>query len=300
MVSAGELGFTLAHEHLIILSPGMRENWPTLYDEAAIAGQIRAKLEAARAAGVRTIIDATTVDLGRSIPLAAAGAEGTGVNVICATGFWLHPPRALALLSTDRIADLLTSDVETGIQGTGVRAGVIKVATSGRVPRGLARRMLQAAAAGQRRTAVPITTHADAGRRGGLAQLDVLEASGADLARVLVGHAGDSLDLGYVDALLGRGVLVGIDRFRPATQGMALPTVEDLVAFVAALCSAGHGSRLVLSHDATAFNDTTSQLRDFSFVPRVVLPALMKVGVSETDIRAMTIDNIRRLFDRQG
>jgi phosphotriesterase-related protein len=48
-------------------------------------------------------------------------------------------------------------------------------------------KVFRAAAGAQKRTGAAISTHASLGR-GGHAQLDVLEAAGADLSRVVIGH----------------------------------------------------------------------------------------------------------------
>jgi phosphotriesterase-related protein len=38
----------------------------------------------------------------------------------------------------------------------------------------------------------------------------------------------------------------------------------------------------------------------FNHIPDTILPALREAGVTEDQIRTMTVDNPRRLFERQG
>jgi phosphotriesterase-related protein len=48
-------------------------------------------------------------------------------------------------------------------------------------------------------TGVPITTHSHSGSKGGLEQQRLLGELGVDLARVVIGHAGDSTDVAYLE-----------------------------------------------------------------------------------------------------
>ena len=62
-VDTSELGFTLMHEHVIIRSWGVFENWPHLWDPDAEVDRAAKLLNQAKAAGVDTMLDLTTVDL---------------------------------------------------------------------------------------------------------------------------------------------------------------------------------------------------------------------------------------------
>src|SRR5687768_6205029 len=95
-LDTAELGFTLTHE------------------------QAAATLSEARDGGVRTIVDLTTLDLGRDIRLLADLARRTGVQIIAATGIWRDIPRALFNRSPDEIAALFVREIEQGIKGTGI------------------------------------------------------------------------------------------------------------------------------------------------------------------------------------
>jgi phosphotriesterase-related protein len=65
---------------------------------------------------------------------------------------------------------------------------------------------------------------------------------------------------------------------------------------------------MVLSHDACCHIDwfPKEMVRgmaprwNFRHIPDEVVPALRKAGVSEEHIRAMTVDNPRRIFEQQG
>src|SRR5207247_1961143 len=87
-VATAELGPTLMHEHIVTRSPGVHENWPHLFDRAAILAIAGRKMADLYGRGIRTIVDLTTVDLGRDIDLIVAVARRSRVHMIVATGVW--------------------------------------------------------------------------------------------------------------------------------------------------------------------------------------------------------------------
>src|SRR5215471_18464128 len=87
-IATTELGATLMHEHIVTRSPGVQENWPHLWDRAEILQIAERKLSELHGRGIRTIVDLTTVDLGRDIGLIRDVARRARVHVIVATGVW--------------------------------------------------------------------------------------------------------------------------------------------------------------------------------------------------------------------
>ena len=70
----------------------------------------------------------TTIDLGRDVDMLEQVSRGSGVHIICATGTWLDIPRVFWSATPDMIAPLYVREIKEGIEGTGIRAGIIKVA----------------------------------------------------------------------------------------------------------------------------------------------------------------------------
>src|SRR6266487_6355876 len=139
-------------------------------------------LRAAKEAGIGTIVDVTTPDLGRDPRLVAEAAAIAGINVILCTGIWLDVPRYFQIRSADHAAELFAREIEVGIADTGVRAGIIKVASNEEVT-GPQETILRGAARAARATGVAVSTHTLASARTGLRQLDILDEEGLDLGR---------------------------------------------------------------------------------------------------------------------
>ena len=302
-VDTADLGFMLMHEHVFVRTPGVLENWPHLWDrDAEIEGAVK-KLNQAKAAGVDSILDLTTVDLGRDIPTLKAIADRVDLNIIVATGVWMRPPVNLERMTADELAELFTRDIEVGIANTGVKAGVLKAASEPLVDP-INEEILRGIARAHRKTGVPISTHTFVRNKTGLTQQDVFAEEGVDLERVIIGHSGDSEDIDYLEALLKRGSYIGMDRFG-IERAM---TLKRRVAVVARLCDLGYAERLVLSHDTNCWMDVIpASVRaermpnwHYQHLHEDVLPALIAVGVTSKQVQAMTRDNPRRIFEAQG
>jgi len=304
-IDTAELGFTLMHEHIIVESPGVKENFPIL-DRRAEIEKAAGKLKDVMARGVKTLVDLTPGDW-RDIPLVKEVVAGSGIQVIVATGIYWEVPqhfRATTGRSVDYIAELFIRDIRDGIMDTGVRAGIIKCATDEPGVTPDLERILQAAARTHRATGVPISTHTHPASEVGLKQQDVFESEGVDLSRVVIGHSGDSEDIVYLRKLCDRGSYIGMDRFG---IDVFLPTANR-VATIAKMCELGYAEKMVLSHDASCyFGWVDPPLREklvpnwhFNHIPDDVIPALEQSGVSGEQVRTMTVDNPRRIFERQG
>ncbi len=304
-LDTAHLGFTLMHEHIIVESPGVRENFP-IFDREAEIGRAVEKLKDAMAAGVKTLVDLTPADW-RDIPFVKEVVVRSGMQVIVATGIYWEVPhhfRSTTGRSIDYITDLFVRDIREGITDSGVRAGIIKCATDEPGVTPDVERVLRASAKAHRATGVPISTHTHAASEVGLKQQDVFESEGVDLSRVVIGHSGDSEDTDYLRKLCDRGSYIGMDRFG---IDIFLPTGKR-VATIAKMCELGYAQKMVLSHDAACyFGWADPALRQqlvpnwhLRHIPDDVIPALRQSGVTDDQIRAMTVDNPRRIFERQG
>ncbi len=300
-IPTAELGPTLMHEHIVTRSPGVHENWPHLFDRPGVLAAAERKMAELHQRGIRTIVDLTTVDLGRDIGLIADVARRSRVHVIVATGVWWMPQRYFGVHGADEVAALFVRDITQGIGDSGVRAAIIKCATDTAGVTPVIETVLRASARAQRATGVPISTHTWAAGRTGEAQQAIFAQEGVDLRRVIIGHSGDSDDLGYLRGLMDRGSTIGMDRF-----GLThlLPTAKR-VEVIARLCTEGYADRMVLSHDANCWSDMMSDgekqrtrpLWHYNHIPDDILPALRKAGVSQDHIDQMMVTNPRAIFE---
>lgn len=312
-IGTSTLGVTLMHEHVFVLSTEILENYPEEWgrEEARIADAIN-RLNRLKDRGVDTIVDLTVIGLGRYIPRIQRIASETALNVIVATGVYTYNDLPMyfsyrgpgtILGGPEPMVEMFVRDIEEGIAGTGVKAGILKCATdSAGVTTGV-ERGLRAVAQAHLRTGVPISTHTHAKSRRGLDQQRIFAEEGVDLSRVIIGHSGDTTDLDYLEQLIANGSYLGMDRFGIDTF---LPFAER-VETVAELCRRGYAGRMVLSHDAACFNHWLPEQLVPVMLPNwhyhhihdQVIPALKEHGVSEAQIHEMLVENPRRIFEQR-
>jgi phosphotriesterase-related protein len=304
-IDTGALGFTLMHEHIYVLTEGVNANFPHLWDRAARMKQAIADLAEAKAHGVSTMVDLTVLGLGRDIAFVSEAARRSGMQIIAATGLYTYDevPRYFEHRDVDHMADLFVRDIESGIQGTDIKAAILKCATDEQGVTTGVEKVLRAVARAHRRTGVPISTHTHAASEQGLNQQRIFAQEGVDLRRAVIGHSGDTEDIAYLEKLMSAGSYIGMDRFG---LHQFMPT-ERRVATIAKLCERGYAGQMVLSHDASCYIDwfpeeMRSQFPDYNFlhIPDVAVPSLRAAGVPDEQIRLMTVENPRRIFEARG
>ncbi len=299
------MGFTLMHEHVLVTSAGLKDTFPEAVPRERALGEGVRRLTEAKAGGVDTVVDLTTFDLGRDIRVIEYVSRASGVNIIAATGTWLEIPRAFRVADPASIARLYIREIQHGIEGTGIKAGVIKVANDVGGVTEPGEIILRAAARAQKATGVPIITHTWAPERVGEQQVRVFESEGLDLGRVCIGHSNDTTDLGYLTGLLKKGVWIGSDRY--PSHRPDVPDWKQRTETLKALMDAGYADRLMVSHDdpmtmtiapQAAFDQRIKTNPDhILFITRKVLPYLRELGASEQDVRKLVHDNPRRFFE---
>ena len=300
-VDGSQLGVTLSHEHVLISMGEDARHYPWMYDRERTRANVVRELREAKAGGVGTIIELTTPDLGRDAAFYRDVAREARINVIAATGIWRDIPRSFWSRDPDGVADIFVREIEVGIEDTGIRAGVIKVANDaeGVSPEG--ELVLRGAARALKRTGCPISTHHWAPKEVGRRQAEIFLDEGAPMDRICIGHSADTTDVEYLESLLRTGVYLSMDRY-PGGDGR--PSWQERNATVKALVERGWAQRLMLGHDHAPSPVLAGQPADaappertrYLFVQTVAVPALRADGVSDADIDLMLREAPRRFL----
>jgi phosphotriesterase-related protein len=308
-VDGRDLGSTLMHEHVFVLSPEI-EKTATEWDEQEAQATAVQRLRELKEHGIDTIVDLTVIGLGRFIPrIVAVASQVPEINIVVATGVYTYNEVPMyfhfrgpgtVLGGDEPMTEMFVREIREGIGDTGVRAGVLKCATDkpGITPG--VERVLRAVAKAHRQTGTPITTHTPTPPEPwGLEQQRILADEGVDLSQVVIGHSGGTLDTAYHLALLANGSYLGFDHF-----GIGYLSLDQRVESVRVLCELGHADRLVLSHDAMCHVDwfppavaAASKDWRWTHIPDDVLPAMRRAGISDEDIVTMMVENPRRILE---
>jgi len=246
-VAPEKFGVTLMHEHVFVEYGG-----PSA--EHCSAGPVFDRIVAACTSvveqltpwGVQTVFDPTTVDLGRNVPLLCALSKKTGIAIICATGIY-HAAVYRRIRSQcggfAGVTALFVRELTTGIDQSGVRAGIIKVVTGAPRISPDERELLEVAARAAVVSGAPIIKHTEGVL--GDEQQQILVRAGVPPDRIIIGHSCLSVDFDYHRRILDAGSYLAFDRF-----GMPGMLDEVRATTLYNLISAGYGSQLMVSHDS--------------------------------------------------
>ena len=294
------------HEHVFILDPGALASFgthfgPSYWDEEVRVAEAIAALRRLREAGIESIVDPTAYGLGRDIPRIQRVNERVDVNIVVATGVYafVELPGFLGYRTDDWIVDLFVHELREGIGDTGVRAAFLKCAVDRHGLVGDVPRILSLVGAAAVETDAPVMVHTHAATRTGLVGLDALVQAGVDPRRVVIAHAGDSNDLGYLRALADTGASLGCDRFNIEHFNPDEHRIQTLVALV----EAGYADRIHLGHDAATFHDFmvgnplfAEEHADYLHLSTRILPRLLAAGLTQQQLDQMLVENPRRFF----
>jgi len=307
-VSPDRLGITLMHEHFTFAYPGwFADDSLTPYNRDAAEAVCLKVLDDVKKLGVKTIVDATAADVGGRDPILLKNLSvKSGVNIIAATGLfpesvgaggyyrWQSTMRGRNL--EEDIYELFSTEINLGIRGSGVKAGVIKVATGDPIISDYESTVFQAAVKVAKETGVPIITHTEAATVGP-AQQDLFLRLGADPGRIMIGHQNNSESIDYALRQLEKpGFYLCFDRVNPLMSTAAEDNIVSLVA-------RGYGDRIMISHDCifvwlgrpgTLPPQYAEWYPDYLF--KKLLPKMKRAGVTDEQIRRILVDNPRRFF----
>ncbi|NLE46109.1 MAG: hypothetical protein GX620_15425 [Chloroflexi bacterium] len=317
-IAPERLGAVLMHEHIYSDIAGMQEG-PTPPERVELLRAYCAPfLKRLNEYGCHGFVDCTPIPMRAEPWVYQEMAARSGLNIVMSTGFyreaaadearpcgagianrWLDP--RIMEYDADAIADIMVGEFEEGIHGSQVKPGIIKLAsTSSELTPGEVK-TFQAGAKAQQQTGLAITTHVQ-GLGTAEAQLNTLEAAGADASRVILGHtAWHVVEIPWVvRSLMERGAMFLLTNLR--TDGPAQPMAR-LVTEIRRLFDDGFGDHLALGLD-WAFENEQGVFIPCSFMPPPpyiymfthTLPRFRELGLEEEALERMLVHNPARVL----
>jgi predicted metal-dependent phosphotriesterase family hydrolase len=294
-VPADAIGLTLPHEHLFLTMWENRgqNSMLQLADEALLLAEI----DAFRAVGGTCLVDQTPRGCGRDPEGVKRLADQSGLFIVMGCGWYTEPfyPAVddLARRSVDSIADQILAEIHGGLDGTGIKPGLIGeigVAQGWISP--LEERVHRAAARAQVQTGLPLSTHT-AFHDVGPAQLDLFAEEGVDLSRVCIGHCDSQPYLDYCLSIVERGAYVAFDNI-----GAQMGRLEErVIGLIRELTTRGYHAQILLSHDVGQMPELSYfGGRGFTYLTDVFVPRLRSAGVSEDLIDTLVTANPREFL----
>jgi len=307
-IAAREMGVTLTHEHLFadLRSYDEQAAAPLAIDMDEVVAVVLPYLRQIRALGCRTLIDCTATHLGRNPALVRRLSEASGLNMLTVTGAYLAAdgrfiPPYVRTESMEALSDRWIGEWEHGIDGTGIRPGLIKLGVNGGPLTPLEAKVVDAAARTHLRTGLVIGTHVgpwravESGHNAAAARaiLARLAAAGVAPDAWIWIHAQNESDFAAVTEVARTGAGVSLDGFRP-------DQVDRYVGMLTQLRRAGLLDRVLLSQDAGWY--TAGKPRggpDFApYAPLLATlrPALRQAGFTTAEIDNLLVKTPARVF----
>ena len=331
-ISPEDMGLTLIHEHILVDASrwwrgpdsGVSERVAMSPVDVSILGELRmdpfanrdncvlddeevavAELGQVRDLGGRTVVDASGPGNGRDPRALRRISQATGLQIVMGSGFYLdgsHPDR-FADMGVDDIADEITRDATEGVDGSGVRAGIIGEIGVSADFSATERKSLRGAARAQRRTGLPLGVHMPGWLRKADEVLDIVAEEGADLNHTVLCHMNPSgADFDYQAGIAERGAfvqydMVGMD-FYYADQDAQSPGDEENAINIARLVKNGYGRKVLISQDVfLKMMLTCNGGFGYAYILRHFVPRLQRHGLSREQTQMLLVANPRAVFE---
>jgi predicted metal-dependent phosphotriesterase family hydrolase len=292
-ISPEQLGICMVHEHLVIDHWDMWPvpNYSLIVDDVELVIE---EVDAYRAAGGVTIVDVTNIGLGRD-PLALKEiSRATGVQIVMGCGWYRERvyPAYIQEKSADELAAMLVAEITEGVDGTGIRPGIIgEIGTERRFITPAQERVFRAVARAHLQTGAPISTHTTHWGELALEQLALLVEEGVDPRHVIIGHLGDRRNISMLLPIAERGAFLGIDNIGYHDYQREERRAQNVIDLI----EAGFRSQVLLSMDIATLNDLHSYGgKGFDYLLLKFIPLLRELGATDEDVQSMLVENPQR------
>lgn len=307
------LELTLPHEHIVAAYPGWEcDPLARPYSMEVVVDVCLKSMGRIKSCGVNAIIDATPVDLSRNVDVMKAVSERLQIHIVCSTGrytqmegkwgyFIRRHSSGVGDIETELYEGLM-QELVCGIGNTGIRPGIIKIATGFNSISFCEGAMFRAAARASIETGVPIMTHTEDGTMGP-EQADLLIGEGVSPQKIAVGHMCGNRSLEYHLDVLKKGVYIAMDRFGIEMIISDEHRIETLINLI----HAGYADRIMISQDCYAASygrggrtpsHQAIKFRNWSFTNIFdnIIPALKRSGISDGHLKTIMVENPRRFL----
>jgi phosphotriesterase-related protein len=313
-ISVEQLGKTLIHEHFVFGYPGFQGD-VTLggFNENEALETAIAAAKQMMSFGIQTVVDPTPNECGRNPLFLKKVSEATGLQIICATGYYYEgegaPPyfklRQGLGTAEEEIYEMFKVEITEGIAGTGIKPGIIKLASSKDEITEYEKMFFRAAARVHQETGIVILTHTQEGTMGP-EQAKMLIELGVDPSKIIIGHMCGNTNPAYHKEVLDQGVRIGFDRFGIQVL-VGAPFDQERINTLVSLLNEGYEDQILLSHDSIivwlgrppVMDEQVSQIMGNwqpAHIFENILPVLREKGINETQFDKMLGGNAKELF----
>lgn len=295
-IKASEMGYCLIHEHVLVDFIGAKETGNHRWDSAAVQTRMKPYLDRLKKLGCNTFLDCTPSYLGKDPALLRKLSEMTGLHILTNTGYYgavnnKYLPEHAFTETAEELANRWIREFETGIDGTGVFPGFIKISVNPGKLSDLHRKLVKAAAKTHIQTGLTICSHT--GPAGtAFEELSVLEEEGVLPSAFVWVHAQNNAIDTYLKAA-DMGAWISLDGIQADNLSYYADTLLELKKN-----NVLH--RVLISHDAGWYDPAKPEggpiSRDYTIIFTQFLSLLRQKGFPEKDIKRLLQINPQEAF----
>lgn len=323
-----DIGMVAFHEHVLfdIVPPGLNgdrqaditieDRWQTDYrsnETAANALQTDPRIAASELAyfkqdGGSLIVDQSVAGLARNAAGLAHASKTSSVHVVAAAGCYTdaYAPAHLKARSINELADLFIAEVNDGLDGSDICAGLIGEIGCSWPIEPFEECALRAGCRAAIATGAALSVHPGRSPNSCSAILDIIEEEDLDFSRVVLCHMDRTHPDGHgICELLERGANVewdffGIEQSHYWMDDTELPTDLGRLRLIHSFVQQGYAEQILVSQDIC----TKTRMRHggghgYGHIFRNVLPLMTRAGFDDTLIDQLLRKTPLRLLTLQ-
>ncbi len=290
-IKPGQLGMTLIHEHIMVDFIGADKVSKDRYDVDEVFEVMLPYLKEIKALGVTGFGECSPMFMARDPGLLARLAEAVDMHIITNTGMYREPyiPQYAFEKSADELAQMWITEMEKGIEDTGIKPGFMKIAVNPGNLIPVQQKIVRAAARTSLSTGLTIASHTGHGIAAE-ETMDILEQEGVSLNKYIIVHAGTEQNQEYHFKAAARGAWVEYDHIKKADANRSIQLIK-------AMLEKGYEDNLLLSQDAGWYNvgqPKGGNIRGFTYIVEEFIPLMKQSGIDQNIIDKLMITNPAR------
>lgn len=260
-------------------------------------------------AGGGTLVDATSVGLGRDPEGLATIARRSGVHIVMGSGFYYrdYHPADIATRGADELTAEIVTDIRTGVGHTAIRAGIIGEIGLSHPLQPSEAKVLRAACAAQRQTGAVLMIHPGRDPSSPAQALKIVASEGVHPSRVIMSHVERTVfSVEEMRRIADSGCYVEFDLFGQESSYYSLAPIDmpndaTRVDYIVDLIAHGHAAQVLISQDICHKTNLTHYGGEgFTHILDNVLPLMRRKGIDPAHIAAITVENPARAVSFSG
>lgn len=291
-IPSNQLGVCACHEHLYVDLSRIKKDEDTRLQDLEL---VIDDLQLFKMLGGKSIIEVTNDGMGRDVTKLQEISRRLDLHIVASTGCYKDPfiPDGKLTWNREQLAEWMLSEIEEGIEDTGIKPGVIgEIGSSLNEFKPIEIEMFHGAIQAAKQSGLPLSTHTTLGTCA-LEQVEMFQKENLPLDQIIIGHQDLNTSDEIVLEVLASGAFVALDTIGKTNYRSDEDRLASLIAFI----EKGYEDQILLSSDLTR-NSHLSALggQGYDVVLRTFIPALRQEGITEDVINKLLVKNPQKAF----